>query len=97
MFYCESCRVTREWPKSFSMSFGNCEICGAVGSCYDVPSSKLPMPKNEEEVLDALRVIGLLQEKGFKTVSDGKAGTILERGAVRVAVYTHPADPKVEG
>lgn len=41
MFYCEECRVKKEWPTSFSSSYGGCELCGSIGVCYDRPSRSL--------------------------------------------------------
>lgn len=48
MFYCEKCRQEKDWPKSFATSFGNCELCGDQVSCYNVPSSNLPLPPNRK-------------------------------------------------
>lgn len=45
MFFCETCRVARNLPRSFlSTSYGKCEVCDRVGLCNDVPSKHLPMP-----------------------------------------------------
>lgn len=51
MFYCETCRVERNWPEGWSMSKGPCELCKQVRVCYDVSSNHLPdppPPKNPE-------------------------------------------------
>ena len=45
MFYCEECRVKKDWPDSIGRSCGSCEICGQTKICYNVPSKALPMPK----------------------------------------------------
>lgn len=50
MFYCPDCQSRLEWPKSLFRSYGKCEMCGKVATCYDVPSSCLPMPKRTEEM-----------------------------------------------
>lgn len=42
MFYCEPCRLEKDWPESFVGSYGKCEVCGKMGDCHDVPSSQLP-------------------------------------------------------
>lgn len=47
MFYCEPCRVKKDWPESFSQSFGRCEICEKPAVCYDKASKFLPLPKPE--------------------------------------------------
>lgn len=44
MFYCDPCRKARQWPISFSLSSGNCEVCGDLAHCYDVPSGYLSIP-----------------------------------------------------
>jgi hypothetical protein len=49
MFYCEQCRVKKEWPESFSHSYGGCELCGSIGICYDRPSRSLPPPKQTQQ------------------------------------------------
>ena len=68
MFYCELCREIRNWPESMIRSRGRCEICGLTASCYDVPSSALPVYRSVEseihqtvdtssEVLGALKIL----------------------------------------
>jgi len=47
MFYCEKCKVKNEWPEGFMKSFGRCECCGKSADCYDVASSRLPLPKTK--------------------------------------------------
>lgn len=47
MFYCEPCRVEKNWPESFMGSYGKCEICGEVADCHDVPSRWLPRPEKD--------------------------------------------------
>jgi hypothetical protein len=44
MFYCEQCRVKKDWPVSILGSRGPCEICGKVGENHDTPSRRLPLP-----------------------------------------------------
>jgi hypothetical protein len=44
MFYCEGCRVKRDWPESMTTSRGPCEVCGKLRDCHDVPSKFLPLP-----------------------------------------------------
>jgi hypothetical protein len=51
MFYCEPCRAERDWPEAFSRSGGPCEICGVVRECYNVHSSRLPLPKGDPKSL----------------------------------------------
>ncbi len=46
MFYCEDCRVKKDWPVSVMNSMGACEICGEAAECYDRPSRSLPLPKS---------------------------------------------------
>ena len=36
MFYCDECADGRNWPKSISKSYGNCEICGRASECNNV-------------------------------------------------------------
>lgn len=52
MFYCEECRLDRQWPESFSRSEGPCEICKKVAVCYDYPSSYLPLPAQKASGVD---------------------------------------------
>lgn len=47
MFYCETCRLNKSWPKSFMTSHGRCEICEQTAVCYDLPSRRLPLPPQE--------------------------------------------------
>lgn len=49
MFYCEECRKKHEWPKSWSISRGPCEMCRKVADCFDVPSRALPPAKNKDK------------------------------------------------
>lgn len=42
MFYCDDCRIKRNWPNSFIQSRGQCECCGESAVCWDRPSSSLP-------------------------------------------------------
>lgn len=46
MFYCDPCGEKNDWPRFGMMSWGNCEMCGELASCWDVPSSSLPMPSD---------------------------------------------------
>jgi hypothetical protein len=48
MFYCDDCGKKRGWPIELPMSYGPCEICHKVGSCNDVPSGALPVPKQRK-------------------------------------------------
>lgn len=58
MFYCEPCRAKNEWPDSLGKSYGKCEVCDEVRSCYDRPSSTLPLPvrakDDADEVLESI-------------------------------------------
>lgn len=49
MFYCDKCAEERDYPESFSKSVGRCELCNEKSVCNDVPSSRLPLPKEKEE------------------------------------------------
>lgn len=49
MFFCEACRIKRDWPESLFRSKGLCECCGHIEVCYDVPSKYLPIPKDIKE------------------------------------------------
>lgn len=46
MFFCNACGDQRLWPRSFSQSYGKCEICGKCDACSDIPSGILPAPGN---------------------------------------------------
>lgn len=50
MFYCEKCRIKKNWPESISKSYGRCEICKKTEECNDVPSKRLPKPANRKEI-----------------------------------------------
>lgn len=47
MFFCETCRVEKNWPDSIAKSHGPCELCRKTADCNDVPSKYLPMPKKD--------------------------------------------------
>jgi hypothetical protein len=49
MFYCHVCKEKMEWPDSILVSYGPCEICGAIGECNDIPSKYLPIPRSSTD------------------------------------------------
>ena len=50
MFYCDECAKKKGWRTSLFQSLGNCEVCGKVASCSEIPSSQLPStPKNKDD------------------------------------------------
>lgn len=57
MFYCQACAKKNNWPRDefVPRSRGPCEVCSKVASCYDVPSSCLPVPKPEDRLTPAER------------------------------------------
>ncbi len=58
MFYCEPCRDARDWPQSFTRSFGPCELCAKHAECYDMSSAQLPKPpKNSDEAKPKLKSV----------------------------------------
>lgn len=72
MFFCESCRIKKNWPDGL-MQDERCEVCGTKQMCYDVPSVIL--------VPDSIRTIE--QKIVLKAVMDGyrdKAETIVVTG-----------------
>src|SRR5688500_1051709 len=49
MFYCKPCGTDRGWPTDELLlmlggSYGNCEVCRNRRECFDIPSSRLPLP-----------------------------------------------------
>jgi hypothetical protein len=50
MFYCEDCRIERDYPESMVKSTGKCEICGELAACNDVPSKFLTVVNPKKEV-----------------------------------------------
>jgi hypothetical protein len=46
MFYCDDCAKENGYPETIMKSQGPCECCGKVALCNDMPSSKLPKPKD---------------------------------------------------
>lgn len=56
MFYCEPCRIKRDWPRSLAGSYGQCELCDEVASCWDRPSRTLPLPKEFPKVEKAQKI-----------------------------------------
>ena len=52
MFYCNTCKDIYNYPESFVLSYGKCEMCGETSECYDVPSSALPKRESSEEEVD---------------------------------------------
>lgn len=50
MFYCESCRLKREWPKSSARWQSVCETCGHYSNnCNDIPSRALTPVKDSPD------------------------------------------------
>lgn len=47
MFYCNDCADKHNWPKSYMISYGVCEMCGLTNECNDIPCSCLPLPKKK--------------------------------------------------
>lgn len=45
MFFCETCRGNRDWPKGLALSQGICEVCSTSTACYNVPTNLLPTPQ----------------------------------------------------
>lgn len=54
MFYCEPCRLKNEWPTSFAVSYGPCELCKKQANCYDRPSSSLPANRAERRAVEVV-------------------------------------------
>lgn len=52
MFYCNSCANKNDWPETGFKSRGRCEVCGRTADCNDMPSSRLPMPAEDEETTE---------------------------------------------
>ena len=75
MFFCDSCKVEREWPGWFIASFGKCEMCGKSAPCYDVPSKLLPAPPKKikdrwsthDIALLAAQIAELVEQYDLKT------------------------------
>lgn len=68
MFFCEPCRVKKDWPKGlreYPHHHGPCECCEEVRDCYDVPSSHLPLPKRKVARAPRLR-------RGERRTKDGR-------------------------
>ena len=42
MFYCDDCRIKRNYPERLFQSRGRCEICKKVAMCNEVKSEYLP-------------------------------------------------------
>ena len=61
MFYCEKCRIEKDWPESITKSYGKCEICEDTCECHDRPSSQLPAPT---------KTIGVKNLESLKTTCD---------------------------
>lgn len=51
MFFCKECKIKNKWPAYMPpSSLGLCEVCNKHTTCYDIPSSHLPIPgKTMEE------------------------------------------------
>lgn len=41
MFYCNECADKKGYPRTYSKSYGMCEVCREVSSCNDLPSGCL--------------------------------------------------------
>lgn len=44
MFYCDPCARHNAWPRTPYKSHGQCEMCGDLAVCNDMPSDMLPDP-----------------------------------------------------
>lgn len=51
MFYCNKCAIDNNYPQSIGKSVGRCEICNKVCACNDIPSSRLPIYVNKQQLL----------------------------------------------
>ena len=54
MFYCEKCRAEKDWPHGVLRSSGRCECCDEPALCHDVPSRRLPRPKDATRRVNAI-------------------------------------------
>jgi len=67
MFFCEDCRVEKDWPESVMIkSKGPCELCHKNRDCHNVPSTALPV--DPDVVIEPLRKRWAL---GFKDRGHG--------------------------
>jgi len=48
MFYCDDCRIKRNYPERLFQSHGRCEICKKVAMCNEVSSVYLPIPEKKK-------------------------------------------------
>lgn len=62
MLYCENCRKENKYPMSVIGSYGQCQMCGGVDFCNDVPHRHLPT-KTPIEELKAYPGIGIRIER----------------------------------
>lgn len=74
MFFCEECRVEKEWPVSWCTSHGRCEVCGNTKACHDVSSSNLPRPKpHKSDICENPACRAQEVEGGFVKITDDGA------------------------
>ncbi len=52
MFMCRTCTEDYEWPNRLYNSYGNCEFCGKLRMCFDVPTALNLRPKKIKPQLD---------------------------------------------
>lgn len=86
MFFCEPCRKENQWPESIAMSHGECEICGNVADCNDVPSSVLTRwPAIEQFLADPWEAQSRIRRfaAGSAATSAALEGRQLPEGYVR--------------
>lgn len=76
MFYCNDCRIEKNWPGIVASSYGKCEVCELRAPCFDVPSKHLPTPPKQikqrwsthDIALLATQIAELVEEYNLKTV-----------------------------
>ncbi len=88
MFYCELCRAAKGWPRSLTVSIGNCEVCGERELCHDVSSEELPLAK-EERMKAGVRA---MREGNLHTVASAVGDYMCKEGDLECALDHYPHD-----
>jgi len=48
MFYCDDCRIKRNYPERLFQSRGRCEICKKITMCNEVGTENLPILEKDK-------------------------------------------------
>jgi hypothetical protein len=75
MYFCEDCKIKKNWPESAVVIDEKCEQCGILKKCYDVPAVMLVPEK--DRTFEQKMVLKMLQD-GFRDKAESLVITMLD-------------------